>query len=98
MFVGGVVTVFTSRFRCAYLKKRSKKAMALIPLVLLIAVIFGVAGRHDEQDQQRLKADFSPALRNNVVASWETPSGAGSFPATTPNSVKSAFQYQGGAQ
>jgi hypothetical protein len=92
------VTVFTSRFRSAYLRKRSKKAMALIPLVLLIAVAFGLAGRHDERDQQQLKAEFSPAVRSNVVARWDVPAGVVPFSPTTPRLVKGAFQYQGGAQ
>ena len=65
------MTVFTSRVRHAYLKKRSKKTIAVFTLFLLaLAAVFGVAGHDDEQDQQSMSQEYSSALRLRVVSRW----------------------------
>jgi len=68
------VTVFASRVRCAYLKKRSNQGMLRFTLaLLLVAAAFGFAARHDAEDQVSMSAEVSPAVRANVVARWDAP-------------------------
>jgi len=76
------VTVFASRFRCAYLKKRSNQSMLRFTLaLLLVALAFSFAARHDEEDQLSMSTDVSPAIRASVVARWAAPSSY-FFPST----------------
>jgi len=67
----GNVEVFVSTVRRAYLKKRSKKQMAVATLLLSTAAgLFGFASSQDERDQQAMSAEFTPALRKSVVSTW----------------------------
>lgn len=65
------MTVFTNRVRTAYVRKRSKRSMAIVTLsIMAMAGMFSFAAIQDEKDQQAMAAEFSPALRKSVVSSW----------------------------
>jgi len=68
--------VFTSRFRRAYVQKRSRKEMVVATLLLLgVIASCGLACKEEEREQQVLSADFNSDRRSSIVASWtEQPS------------------------
>lgn len=63
--------VSANRVRQAYVKKRSKKAMAAATLLMIvIAGACSIAATHDEQDRQAMAAEFSPARQRRIVSTW----------------------------
>lgn len=65
------MTVFTSRIRRAYLRRRSARAQ-IFGLLIFLAILAacGIAGRHELRDRQSMSDAFSPALCSRVVATW----------------------------
>jgi len=86
------VTVFASRIRCAYLKKRSNQSMLRFTLaMILVAAAFSFAAQHDEEDQLAMSAEVSHAVRSNVIARWDAPASY-FFPPTPYHPARHAHQ------
>jgi len=65
------MTVFTSRVRAAYLRRRSKKEMALIVMgIFVVMALYSVCQVRDARDRRAMTGLSTPENRAEVVSRW----------------------------
>lgn len=73
--------VFSSRIRQAYVRRRSKREMAVATLLLMAVMgACGLAAREDERAQDVSAEVFNSELRRSIVATWAAPSPVVTYP------------------